>query len=105
MPRVYPDLCTNRILTTELVAGEAIDRAVSLDQKVRNAIARTVLVLSIRELFSWRSVCSLSHTTAEDSYYSTERNLLSLLHSSFLFQFSNFFLRKVIVRLCAIEFN
>lgn len=54
VPRVYPDLCTNRVLTTELVAGESIDRAAGLDQKVRNAIARTVLVLTIRELFNWR---------------------------------------------------
>ena len=54
VPRVFPDLCTNRVLTTELVTGEAIDRAASLDQKVRNAIARTVLVLTIRELFTWR---------------------------------------------------
>jgi aarF domain-containing kinase len=58
VPKVFPELCTKRILTTELVAGESIDKAVIYSQEVRNAIARTALVVSIRELFSWRFIQS-----------------------------------------------
>lgn len=58
VPEVYPELCTARILTTKLVPGYSIDLALSLPQSVRNAIARTVLIVTIRELFEWRFIQS-----------------------------------------------
>lgn len=58
VPQVYPELCTERILTTRLVPGFPIDQAVTLSQDVRNAIARAVLIITIRELFEWRFIQS-----------------------------------------------
>eukprot|EP01032_Pedospumella_encystans_P017684 gene17684-20142_t len=58
VPQVYPELCTKRILTTKLVPGYPIDQAVTLPQEVRNAIARAVLIITIRELFEWRFIQS-----------------------------------------------
>jgi len=58
VPQVYPELCTKRILTTKLVPGYPIDKAVTLPQEVRNAIARAVLIITIRELFEWRFIQS-----------------------------------------------
>lgn len=58
VPQVYPELSTARILTTKLVPGYSIDLALSLPQSVRNAIARTVLIVTIRELFEWRFIQS-----------------------------------------------
>ncbi|RLN76857.1 hypothetical protein BBJ28_00001617 [Nothophytophthora sp. Chile5] len=54
VPRVYRELSTARILTTQLISGVAVDKAVNLSQDVRNGIARRILQLTIRELFDWR---------------------------------------------------
>lgn len=54
VPRVYRELTTSRILTTQLISGVAIDKAVHLSQDVRNSIARRILELTIHELFNWR---------------------------------------------------
>lgn len=58
VPKVYSDLCTAKILTTELVPGLPIDSAINYPQDIRNAIARTVLIVTIRELFEWRFIQS-----------------------------------------------
>lgn len=54
VPKIFPEVSTNRILVSELVPGISIERAADLSQRVRNAIARTTLVATIRELFEWR---------------------------------------------------
>ena len=54
VPKVISSLSTGQIITTEFVPGNPIDKAVKLPQDVRNAIARTVLSLTIKELFQWR---------------------------------------------------
>ncbi|KAG7396121.1 putative aarF domain-containing protein kinase 4 [Phytophthora boehmeriae] len=54
VPRVYRELSTSRILTTQLISGVAVDKAVHLSQDVRNSIARRILELTIHELFNWR---------------------------------------------------
>ncbi|KAL4105561.1 hypothetical protein PRIC1_003622 [Phytophthora ramorum] len=54
VPRVYRELSTSRILTTQLISGVAVDKAVHLSQDVRNSIGRRILDLTIHELFNWR---------------------------------------------------
>lgn len=58
VPEVFEELSTSRLLTSRLVPGVAIDKAISLSQDIRNAIARTVLITTIRELFEWRLIQS-----------------------------------------------
>lgn len=58
VPEVFPDLCTRQILTSRFVNGVTIDKTVHLSQSVRNAIARTVLISTMRELFEWRFIQS-----------------------------------------------
>lgn len=58
VPEVYPELSTARVLTTRLIPGNPIDSVLALPQAVRNAVARTVLILTIRELFEWRFIQS-----------------------------------------------
>lgn len=58
VPKVYPDYCTNRVLTSVLVRGIPIDQAAIYSQATRNAIARTLLIMTIRELFEWRFIQS-----------------------------------------------
>eukprot|EP01038_Epipyxis_sp_PR26KG_P010968 gene10968-14728_t len=58
VPQVFPELSTNRILTSSWVEGISIDKAILYSQEVRNAIARTVLILAVRELFEWRFIQS-----------------------------------------------
>jgi aarF domain-containing kinase len=57
-PKLYPEYCTKQILTSEYVKGVTIEKALDLPEPVRNAIARSILVLTIRELFQWRFVQS-----------------------------------------------
>ena len=58
VPRVHYELSTKRIITSDFVQGIAIDKAMELSQDERNAIARTMLVLTVRELFEWRFIQS-----------------------------------------------
>lgn len=58
VPEVFPELSTSRVLTSRLVRGSPIDAAGLLPQSVRNAVARTVLIVTIRELFEWRFIQS-----------------------------------------------
>jgi len=58
VPKVYSELSSARVLTSTFVTGTPIDKALQLDQHTRNAIARTMLVLTIRELFEWRFIQS-----------------------------------------------
>ncbi|TDH66940.1 hypothetical protein CCR75_001576 [Bremia lactucae] len=54
VPRVYRELSTSRVLTTQLISGVAIDKTVHLSQNIRDSIARRILELTIQELFAWR---------------------------------------------------
>ena len=58
VPEVYLNYSTQRILTSQLVPGISIDKAATLSQTVRNAIARTSLIITIRELFEWNLIQS-----------------------------------------------
>lgn len=56
VPAVVRELSTRRVLVTEWLEGAPIDQAVEagLGQAERDSIARTLLKLTLRELFEWR---------------------------------------------------
>jgi aarF domain-containing kinase len=54
VPAVIQSLTTHQILTSEFAPGLAIDTAATLPLPIRNAIARTALVSSFKEVFEWR---------------------------------------------------
>ena len=54
VPLVYRDYSSARVLTTEYIEGVSIDKAVNFSQDIRNAISRTLLYLTIHELFVYR---------------------------------------------------
>jgi aarF domain-containing kinase len=58
VPEVFPDLTSEKVLTSRLIPGVSIDKATQYPQKVKNAIARTFLILTIKELFEWRFIQS-----------------------------------------------
>jgi aarF domain-containing kinase len=58
VPEVIQELTTKQVLTSRFAPGLAIDTAASLPLPIRNAIARTTLVSSIKEVFEWRFVQS-----------------------------------------------
>ena len=43
-------MSTDRVLTTELIKGVPIDKALTLPQETRNALGRTVLYLTMRSV-------------------------------------------------------
>ena len=54
VPEVYEDLTTELIITTSYASGGTIDKVSHLDQEERNRIGRTILYLTMQELFEWR---------------------------------------------------
>ncbi|KAM5163547.1 atypical kinase COQ8A, mitochondrial isoform 2-T2 [Mantella aurantiaca] len=54
VPGVIDDLCSQHVLTTELVSGFPLDQAQGLSQETRNEICDNILTLCLRELFEFR---------------------------------------------------
>ncbi|GAB4838350.1 mitochondrial chaperone [Ancistrocladus abbreviatus] len=54
VPFVMDELSSKRVLTTELVYGNPIDKAASLDQETRNYVGNKLLELMLFELFAFR---------------------------------------------------
>ncbi|XP_014453634.1 atypical kinase COQ8A, mitochondrial isoform X2 [Alligator mississippiensis] len=54
VPAVVDELCSQHVLTTELVSGFPLDQAEELSQEIRNEICSNILVLCLRELFEFR---------------------------------------------------
>ncbi|KAM9315393.1 atypical kinase COQ8A, mitochondrial [Gastrophryne carolinensis] len=54
VPAVIDELCSQHILTTELVSGFPLDQAEGLSQETRNEICENILTLCLRELFEFR---------------------------------------------------
>ena len=54
VPDIIPELCSQRVLATEWVAGVAIDRVRDMPQATRDAVGARLLALTLRELFTWR---------------------------------------------------
>ncbi|CAH2255860.1 atypical kinase COQ8A, mitochondrial [Pelobates cultripes] len=54
VPSVVDELCSDHVLTTELVSGFPLDQAEGLSQEIRNEICSNILLLCLRELFEFR---------------------------------------------------
>ncbi|PWN43047.1 ABC1-domain-containing protein [Ceraceosorus guamensis] len=54
VPRVVDELSTGQVLTTEMMRGRPLTQAGRYTQEKRNQIARSILELSLRELFEYR---------------------------------------------------
>ncbi|KAK0550747.1 hypothetical protein OC845_002522 [Tilletia horrida] len=54
VPRVVDELCTGRVLTTEMMRGRPLTQAARYSQERRNAIATSILRLCLQELFHFR---------------------------------------------------
>eukprot|EP00192_Tetraselmis_astigmatica_P024868 CAMPEP_0117679190 /NCGR_PEP_ID=MMETSP0804-20121206/17687_1 /TAXON_ID=1074897 /ORGANISM="Tetraselmis astigmatica, Strain CCMP880" /LENGTH=623 /DNA_ID=CAMNT_0005488605 /DNA_START=206 /DNA_END=2077 /DNA_ORIENTATION=+ len=54
VPDVVPELSSEKVLTTEWVAGVPIDQVASMPEEVRNNVATRLLALTLTELFQWQ---------------------------------------------------
>ncbi|CAJ1931157.1 unnamed protein product [Cylindrotheca closterium] len=54
VPDVVESLTTEQILVTDFAPGGTIDKVSHLDQEERNRIGRSILYLTMKELFEWR---------------------------------------------------
>ena len=54
VPRVFEELTSELVITTGYAPGGTIDKVSHLDQEERNRIGRTILYLTMQELFEWR---------------------------------------------------
>lgn len=48
------ELCTARILTSELIDGVPVDKCEDLDEETKKTICGLIMKLCLRELFDWR---------------------------------------------------
>jgi predicted unusual protein kinase regulating ubiquinone biosynthesis (AarF/ABC1/UbiB family) len=48
------DLCTNKILTSELIDGIPVDKCENLDKKTKEHICKLIMILCLKELFVFR---------------------------------------------------
>jgi aarF domain-containing kinase len=58
VPEVIEELTANEVITSDYRPGGTIDKVSRLDQEERNRIARTIMYLTMTELFVWRCVQS-----------------------------------------------
>lgn len=54
VPDTFEDLTTLEVITTGFAPGGTIDKVSHLNQEERNRIGRTILYLTMQELFEWR---------------------------------------------------
>jgi aarF domain-containing kinase len=54
VPEVIEDLTVAQVIISEYAPGGTIDNASDMDQEERNRIGRTILYLTMKELFVWR---------------------------------------------------
>lgn len=54
VPSVVEELTTEQVIVSEFAPGGTIDKVSDLDQEERNRIGRTILYLTMKELFEWR---------------------------------------------------
>ncbi|XP_067420942.1 atypical kinase COQ8A, mitochondrial [Emydura macquarii macquarii] len=54
VPDLVDELCSQHVLTTDLVSGFPLDQAEGLSQEIRNEICSNILILCLRELFEFR---------------------------------------------------
>lgn len=53
VPKVYPHLCSDRILVTERVQGVHIDKVAEYPQEIRDLVGTRLLQLTLKELYEW----------------------------------------------------
>eukprot|EP00980_Cylindrotheca_fusiformis_P006439 scaffold1376_cov125-Cylindrotheca_fusiformis.AAC.5 len=54
VPTVIDELTTEQVIVSEFAPGGTIDKVSGMDQEERNRIGRTILYLTMKELFDWR---------------------------------------------------
>ena len=54
VPEVIPELTTEQVITSAYSPGGTIDKVSQMEQEERNRIGRTILYLTMKELFDWR---------------------------------------------------
>lgn len=54
VPRVYEELSTKQVLTTEFVVGKVLDACVDEPQIIRDWIGAKYTELCLKEIFLWR---------------------------------------------------
>ncbi|KAH7446741.1 hypothetical protein KP509_01G071700 [Ceratopteris richardii] len=54
VPKVFSEVSSKHVLTTELVAGVSIDKVANMNQSIRDSVGRRLLHLTLQELFIHR---------------------------------------------------
>ncbi|CAD5118339.1 DgyrCDS7050 [Dimorphilus gyrociliatus] len=77
VPKVFKDLSSGKILTTELVEGVSVDKVINENQDTRNAVSRNLLRLCLRELFDWNFM--QTDPNWSNFLYDSKTGLISLI--------------------------
>ncbi|XP_014287161.1 atypical kinase COQ8B, mitochondrial [Halyomorpha halys] len=77
VPKVIDELCTARVLTSELIDGVPVDKCEDLDDETKTTICRLIMNLCLRELFDWRYM--QTDPNWSNFFYNVESKKLILL--------------------------
>lgn len=77
VPRVIKELSGKRVITSELITGNPIDKVAELDQDERNFVSAAILRLVLRELFEFRTM--QTDPNWANFFYNEEQGKLWLL--------------------------
>lgn len=77
VPKVFKELSTGNILTTELVEGVSVDKVINENQEVRNSVSRNILRLCLKELFEWNYM--QTDPNWSNFLYDSKTGLISLI--------------------------
>jgi len=94
IPEILPDISTSRILSSEWVDGEPVDRLVSdgVSQKLRDSVADRMLSWVIKEVFQFRLV--QSDPNWSNFLYDEETDTLNLIDFGATNEYSKEFIDK-----------
>lgn len=102
VPSVIPEVSTANILTSELVAGVAIDKITHLSLEVRNSVARRILALTMTELFEWKFM--QTDPNWSNFMYNAKTDEIALIDFGAARDFDSAFVDEYLVRGGDVEF-
>jgi aarF domain-containing kinase len=94
VPDVIDEYSTKRVLTSEMVKGETIDRLASMDLETRNRVARLLLKLCLKELFEFRFM--QTDPNWSNFFYDTNTDTLHLIDFGACMEFPSKFIDEYI---------
>ncbi|XP_049851008.1 atypical kinase COQ8A, mitochondrial-like isoform X2 [Schistocerca gregaria] len=92
VPKVFHDLSSQQVLTSEFVFGIPVNEVVKRDQKVRDWVASKIMELTLKEIFVWKFM--QVDPNWSNFFYNEEKKQIILLDFGATRTFSDAFIKN-----------